>query len=61
MCMQKKRQMKTSPLRAYTEVSTTEAKDDVLVDDAAKQAVKERGARTVGLPSKLIKDEASRK
>jgi len=53
--------MKTSPLKAYTEVSTTEAKDDVLVDDAAKQAVKERGARTVGLPSKLIKDEASRK
>lgn len=36
-------------VKAYTEVSTTEAKDDVLVDGAAKQAVKERGAHTAAL------------
>ncbi|KAI2666542.1 Archaeal Lon protease [Labeo rohita] len=33
--------------KAYTETSTTEAKDDVLEGSAAKQAVKERGPHTV--------------
>lgn len=36
-------------VKAYTEVSTTEAKDNVLVEGTAKQAVKERGAHTAAL------------
>lgn len=39
----------TQKVKAYTEVSTTEDKDDVLVDGAAKEAVKERGAHTAAL------------
>ncbi|KAI2666927.1 Transposon Tf2-6 polyprotein [Labeo rohita] len=35
--------------KAYTETSTTEAKDDVLEGSAAKQAVKERGPHTAAL------------
>lgn len=57
----------TPKVKAYTEVSTTEAKDDVQVEGAAIQAVKERGAHTAALrqlqllPCKLIPDEAPRK
>lgn len=58
----------TPKVKAYTEVSTTEAKDDVLVEGAVIQAVKERGAHTAALrqlqqvlPCKLIQNEASRK
>ncbi len=58
--------------KEYTETSTTEAKDDVLVGSAAKQAVKERGEHTAALRqiqqdaqtvlhSKQIQTEVSRK
>lgn len=58
--------------KAYTETSTTEAKDDVLVGSAAKQAVKERGEHAAALRqlqqesqtvlhSKQIQIELSRK
>ncbi|XDV39244.1 hypothetical protein PO909_008508, partial [Leuciscus waleckii] len=51
-----------------TSHQTTDAKDDVLVEGAVIQAVKERGAHTAALrqlqqvlPCKLIQNEASRK
>lgn len=47
--------------KAYTETSTTEAKDDVLEGSAAKQAVKERGPHTAALRQlKLHRQEDSK-